>query len=165
MEKRRLKMIFNKSKQGTLSPRITIPSSWTRELHINEDEREVNVYFINNQIIIAKEEVKMNKDLVMAEIKNEIKKEMEEKKYICDSDNTDRFVDKLVMNILENFSNQEEIEECAAELIEKANKFLEENYKRIGTVANNGDYIGYYYVNNCHFETIEELEKFFRISE
>lgn len=165
MEKRILKMIFNKSKQGTLSPRITIPSSWTKQLNITEEEREVNIYLINNQIIISKEELKMDRELMFLEIKNEIKNEMEEKKYICDSDNTDRFVDKLVMNILENFSNQEEIEECAAELIEKANKFLEENYKRIGTVANNGDYIGYYYVNNCHFETIEELEKFFRISE
>lgn len=165
MEKRILKMIFSKNNKGAISPRITIPTTWTKELNITEEEREVNVYLINNQIIIAKEELKMNKDLVMAEIKNEIKKEMEEKKYICDSHNTDRFVNKLVMNILENFSNQEEIEECAAELIEKANKFLEENYKRIGTVADNGDYVGYYYSNNCHFENVQELEQFFRISE
>ncbi len=90
-----------------------------------------------------------------------IENEMNEVGFICESDNIKRFVDETVKNILNN--DEEQIEEHFDELVEIGENYLKENYKRVGKVAENGDYTGYFYKNNLQFETVEELEDYFGI--
>lgn len=57
MEKRKLNISFNKSGRGSISPRINLPTTWVKEMGITQDEKEVNVYFVNGEIIITKKEI------------------------------------------------------------------------------------------------------------
>lgn len=54
METRDLKVQFNKSKSGSISPRISIPTTWIEELDINTEDREVVVALLDNAIVIKK---------------------------------------------------------------------------------------------------------------
>ena len=58
MEERIAKVSFNKSggtARGTaITNRITIPTSWIKQLGITEDDRQVKLKLINNQIVVEK---------------------------------------------------------------------------------------------------------------
>ncbi|UUC40235.1 AbrB/MazE/SpoVT family DNA-binding domain-containing protein [Clostridioides difficile] len=57
MEKRILKVLLSKSGSGSLSPKISLPATWIREMNITQEEREVEVYFENNEIRIKKKDL------------------------------------------------------------------------------------------------------------
>lgn len=59
MEHRKSKIMFAKNGQGFRTTRMTIPVPWIDKLGVTEDDREVDIYLINNQIIISKEVMKM----------------------------------------------------------------------------------------------------------
>lgn len=58
MEERKAKVSFNKSggtaKGNAITNRITIPTSWIKEMGIDIDNREVKMIFENNKITIEK---------------------------------------------------------------------------------------------------------------
>lgn len=58
MEEKRARVIFNKSGgtagKGGITNRITIPTTWIKEMGITEDQREVNISFDGEKIIIKK---------------------------------------------------------------------------------------------------------------
>ncbi len=58
MEERIAKVIFNKSggnaKGKSITNRITIPTTWVKEMGIVEDDREVKITLKNNKITIEK---------------------------------------------------------------------------------------------------------------
>lgn len=58
MEEKRARVIFNKSGgtagKGGITNRITIPTTWVREMGITEEQREVNISFDGEKIIIEK---------------------------------------------------------------------------------------------------------------
>lgn len=54
MEHRNLNISFNKSGNGSYTPRIVLPISWVKEMGISPDNRQVKVIFENNKIIIEK---------------------------------------------------------------------------------------------------------------
>ena len=54
MEQRKLKISFNKSGSGSISTSIRLPISWIKELGLDQDNRNVEVYFNGDQIIIKK---------------------------------------------------------------------------------------------------------------
>ena len=54
MEVRKLKIMFQKGGSGSTTTRISIPLSWVREIGVNEKEREVEVSFDGENIIIHK---------------------------------------------------------------------------------------------------------------
>lgn len=56
MEERKLKILFGKSGNGYLNPRISLPISWIRDMGISTDDKEVNVSYDENskEIIIKK---------------------------------------------------------------------------------------------------------------
>lgn len=54
MEERELNITFNKSGNGSLSPRISLPIAWIREMGIDPDNRPVKVTFENGEIRIKK---------------------------------------------------------------------------------------------------------------
>lgn len=56
MEKRILKISFNKSGTGGLTPKIALPKKWTDKMEITLEDREIEVYFDEDarQIIIKK---------------------------------------------------------------------------------------------------------------
>ena len=58
MEERIAKVSFNKSggtARGTaITNRITIPTSWIKELGITEDDRQVKLRLIDNKIVVEK---------------------------------------------------------------------------------------------------------------
>lgn len=58
MEEKRARVIFNKSGgtagKGGITNRITIPTTWIKEMGITEDQREVNISFDGEKIIIEK---------------------------------------------------------------------------------------------------------------
>lgn len=58
MEEKRARVIFNKSGgtagSGGITNRITIPTTWVKEMGITEEQREVNISFDGEKIIIEK---------------------------------------------------------------------------------------------------------------
>lgn len=58
MQKKIAKVIFNRSGgtagKGGITNRITIPTTWVREMGITEEQREVNISFDGEKIIIEK---------------------------------------------------------------------------------------------------------------
>lgn len=56
MEKRLLKVSFNKSGTGGLTPKISLPKKWTDKMDITLEEREIEVEFREDtkEIIIKK---------------------------------------------------------------------------------------------------------------
>lgn len=58
MEERIAKVSFNKSggtARGTaITNRITIPTSWIKQLGITEDDRQVKLKLIDNKIVVEK---------------------------------------------------------------------------------------------------------------
>ena len=54
MEERKVKIIFNKSGAGNITPRVTLPATWIKQLGLNQDNREVKITFDNEKIIISK---------------------------------------------------------------------------------------------------------------
>ena len=58
MKERKAKVIFNKSggtaKGKSITNRITIPTSWIKNLGVTEEDREVIIKLIDNKIVIEK---------------------------------------------------------------------------------------------------------------
>ena len=58
MEERQAKVSFNKSggtaKGTAITNRVTLPTSWIKEMGITEDNREIKLVIENNKIIIEK---------------------------------------------------------------------------------------------------------------
>ena len=54
IEIRRIKITLARSGNGSLSPRITLPTKWIRELNITEENRNMKVSFDGEKIIIEK---------------------------------------------------------------------------------------------------------------
>lgn len=56
MEKRKLKISFGKSGNGYISPRLSLPISWIKDMGLSQENREVNVKYdeTKKQIIIEK---------------------------------------------------------------------------------------------------------------
>lgn len=52
---KRKKVSFRKSGSGSMTPSITIPITWLREMGIDMDNREIVVYKHNNSIVIRKD--------------------------------------------------------------------------------------------------------------
>lgn len=59
MEKRTAKILFNKSggtsSKSGITNRITLPTTWIKEMGITEENREVQISFDGEKIIIKKE--------------------------------------------------------------------------------------------------------------
>ena len=53
-ESRQLKVSFNKSGSGSISSSVRLPISWLKEMDISKEDREVEVIFNNEKIIIKK---------------------------------------------------------------------------------------------------------------
>lgn len=53
-ESRQLKVSFNKSGSGSISSSVRLPISWLKEMGISKEDREVEVIFNNEEIIIKK---------------------------------------------------------------------------------------------------------------
>ena len=54
IEIRRIKITLARSGNGSLSPRITLPTQWIREMGIEESNREMKVSFDGEKIIIER---------------------------------------------------------------------------------------------------------------
>ena len=58
MEKRNLKVIFNRSggtaSKGGITSRITLPIAWVREMGLNPEDREITATYDGEKIIIEK---------------------------------------------------------------------------------------------------------------
>lgn len=57
MEVRNAKVSFNKSGRGSLTPKVTLPMSWIKAMNISEDDRNINIIFDGDKIIIQKLEI------------------------------------------------------------------------------------------------------------
>lgn len=54
MDKRQLNISFNKSGSGSITPKISLPSTWIREMGLDKENRKVEVIFENDEIKIKK---------------------------------------------------------------------------------------------------------------
>lgn len=167
MEKRKTKIMFARTGQGRVTTRMTLPVTWVDKIGAVEENREVFIYQVAGEIIITKEEWKMEENKALEIVLKEVKREIKGG-FICDSDNTDRFVDRTVKEVIRMLStedNEEDnIDDYFDELEAKAKEFLNNSYKTVYEVKN-GDYTGYYYDNCFDFKTVEELEDHFLIGE
>lgn len=62
MEKRKVKVMFQKSGSGSLSTRLAIPKKWVDEMGISVEDRNVAIEFDGETIIIKKMEEKKHED-------------------------------------------------------------------------------------------------------
>lgn len=157
MEVRKAKMIVNKSGAGSSTFRATLPSSWVREMGLDEEKRNLKLYFDGERIIIKnnEEEIRMLEKL-LGLAKVEIEKEMNRLGYIDDSDNTDRFLDELAKDLVEKelvpdgdldlyYEKEAEIEELVEELLEMIKDEVMIDYDSISTTNERGDYLACWY--------------------
>lgn len=106
---------------------------------------------------------------LLKQAKAKIEKEMEVKRFIDDSDLTDRFLDKLAYDLT---MNNEKIDQD--ELLQTIKNEIMINYNNVGSVNEQGDYIGCYYKDkkdlikwaniwqeNSIFEAYEEFKRLF----
>lgn len=60
MEVRKAKLIANKpggtASKGSFTYKVTIPTSWVKDLGLGPEERNINIYFENDSIIIKKDD-------------------------------------------------------------------------------------------------------------
>lgn len=56
MEKRVLKISFNKSGAGNITPKLSLPANWIKDMGINLDDREIEVTYVNGEITIKKKQ-------------------------------------------------------------------------------------------------------------
>lgn len=59
IERRKLNISLVLSGQGSITGRLILPTSWLKEMGINENDREVKCYFDGEKIIVSKGELKM----------------------------------------------------------------------------------------------------------
>ena len=157
MEVRKAKMIVNASGAGSSTFRATLPSTWVRKMGLDEEKRNLKLYFDGERIIIKnnEEEIRMLKKL-LGLAKVEIEKEMNRLGYIDDSDYADRFLDKLAKDLVEKelvpdgnldlyYEKEAEIEELIEELLKMIKDEVMINYDSIGTTNERGDYSGCWY--------------------
>ena len=157
MEVRKAKMIVNTSGAGSSTFRATLPSTWVRKMGLDEEKRNLKLYFDGERIIIKnnEEEIRMLKKL-LGLAKVEIEKEMNRLGYIDDSDYADRFLDKLAKDLVEKelvpdgnldlyYEKEAEIEELIEELLKMIKDEVMINYDSIGTTNERGDYSGCWY--------------------
>lgn len=114
---------------------------------------------------------------LLEKAKIEIEEEIKECKFICDSDNTDRFLDELSLSLakeeilqgnedLDLYHEMEaEIEELTEELLDEIKDKIMFEYNQFSTVDKNGDYNGFYYKEDVEFESMEEFNNYFGIGE
>lgn len=57
MEKRELKVSFTKSGSGSVTNRVTLPTTWIREMGITKEDNAVVVTIENGVITIKKKEL------------------------------------------------------------------------------------------------------------
>lgn len=63
IEKRRLRVIFNKSGSGSTTTRLTLPKTWIDQLGVKEWDKVVDVSFDGEKIVIEK--IKENEDTLV----------------------------------------------------------------------------------------------------
>lgn len=54
MEERQAKMSFNKAGNGYLTPKVTLPINWVREMNLDPEDREIILRFEDGCITIQK---------------------------------------------------------------------------------------------------------------
>lgn len=167
MEKRKTNIMFAKNGQGNRTMRMTLPVTWVDKLGATEDNREVFIYEVAGEIIITKEELKMEENKALEMILKEIRKEIKEK-YIDNSDYQYYLFDviKKIISMLSTEEDEEEnIDKYTDSLYDKVLNYLNENYKVVYQSSKNGDATVYYYDNCFDFKDVESLEKYFKIGE
>jgi len=56
MEKRILKILFAKGGSGSLHTKLNVPITWIRAMGISQENREVEILFDGEKIVIQKKE-------------------------------------------------------------------------------------------------------------
>lgn len=54
MENKDLKITFNKGGSGSITPRLSLPAKWIREMGLDQDNREIKARFEEDKIILEK---------------------------------------------------------------------------------------------------------------
>lgn len=71
LESREMKLLATKGGSGSSTFRVTLPTTWVREMGLNEDKRDLNLYFNGSEIIIRNkkelESMKLNIKLMVDE--------------------------------------------------------------------------------------------------
>ena len=106
-----------------------------------------------------------------------IKNEMEKVGFICDSDNTDRYLDNLSKDLAKEkilkgnddidlyYKYETEIEELAETILNEIKENIMCKYKKIYRNKDNGDCELFYYNADVDFESIEEFYRYFKLGE
>lgn len=168
MEKRKMKISYNRSGNGGLNPKISLPITFTRELGATEDDREVFIYQVAGEIIITKEAIMFDEKKVTEMLIKEVEKEIKEG-FIWNGEGSTYIYD-LIKKAAETFAKDNDeaedlYEEYENSICDSIIDYLMTNYKYVNEIDKRGDAKIYYYDNCFNFKTVEELEKHFLIGE
>lgn len=170
MEKRKARMIVNRSGSGNSTFRATLPNSWIRQMGLSEDNRNLKLEFDGKVITIKnnEEEIKMLERLLgLARVK--IEKEIDRLGYIDDSDNNERYLDNLAKELAEKellqgsedldlyYEKEQDIEELSETLLEEIKDKIMKNYNHKGSTNDRGNYSGCYYKDKEGFKKWNEF--------
>ena len=100
-------------------------------------------------------------------VKKNVVEEIEKTGFIFDGDNADRIIDKEIKKEIEKTcEDYEEGKDLYFDDVEeRIQKYMKENYKKVGECDQQGNYAGYFYRTNYQFKTVDDLENFFGIGE
>ena len=119
IEKRRLRVIFNKSGSGSTTTRLTLPKTWIDQLGVKEWDKVVDVSFDGEKIVIKR--TKENEDTLVGKKWSEL---------------SEKEQDALLENANAVIYTGEDLYgdgECIFDLTEK--------YSIVGKVINGGKYV------------------------
>lgn len=70
MEKRKANIIFNKNGNGFITTKVTLPVPWIRSMNITEDNKEVEIIYENDSIILKKLTPEEDKSIILEKAEN-----------------------------------------------------------------------------------------------
>ena len=127
---------------GSSTFRVTLPTTWVRQMGLSEEVRNIKLFFDGEQIIIKnnEEEIKMLEKLLKKALQ-EVEVEMNRVGFIDDSDDMpERFIDGLAKELVENelvpdksdielyYEKEGEIEELAEKLLDMIKEKIMSEY-------------------------------------
>lgn len=107
---------------------------------------------------------------IKKELVNNIDKEMNRLGFICDSDCCDRFIDNELKNLIEEYSlDYDEYEDNINDYFDDISAYIRgyitAKYNAVIEQDKYGNLTEYFYDTKYNFNTVEELENYFKIGE
>lgn len=156
MELKKLNVSFAKSKAGSLTGRLILPTSWLRELNVTENDRQLCVYKSFDKIYISKEPIKFYKKTIIDEVFAEFKALLKSKKWVSTNWLKDKLNSYAKVMLVDNVLDKDKEEELLTAYLILLDKFKKYDDKKFLEEKIEGK--GVEFVEQSLFEEVEQQD-------